>query len=211
MSSGANVVIDIETVPVPLTPQMRDFLLKSYRPPKTWKDPEKIAEHREEFLNDLDEEGGFKVYQGRPISVAMGISTPGGLVGLESKFSEDGKELGLFVRNYLAEVGVFRLVGANLNSFDLHHLAHLAKLSGKPWVKRLGKWSTLDLLEWPLKYKYRLKEACLAFGINIPEHDGGDVAGLYAAGRFDEIEHYNREDIRITHELLQCLAHIYDL
>lgn len=211
MGTSHSVVVDIETVPSPLTQQMKDFLLKSYRPPKNYKDEAKIAAHREEFLNDLDGEGGFKVYNQRPISIALGVSTGVGLINLQSKLSEDGRELAAFVSEYLTNVGHYRLVGFNHKSFDLPHLCKLAALAGTHWPMKLGKWSAVDLFEFPLDRKYKLKEACIAFGIEIPAVSGGDVHKLYSEGKLKEIEEYNRDDIRCTHELLQVLSHIYDI
>lgn len=210
-TSAVDIVLDIETVPVPLSNELKEFLLKGYKPPSNYKDPEKIKAHRDEFIRDLDSSGGFKVYNQMPVSVAFASLDSEGELDIESRITDDSEELAQFVHRYLTDAGFYRLVGFNIKGFDIPHLCRLLSQHDLSFPRRLGKWDVVDLCEWPLDRKYKLKEACLAFDIPISGMDGSDVAALWNTGKFREIEEYNREDVKITHQLYTKLSHVYHL
>lgn len=206
-----NVVIDIETVPAELTEAQKKRYIEAYEPDARLKDPEKIEEHKRKYMRSALDKYKFRIDGCRPISAALGIIHNKDVSGIESKFSEDSSDIAPFIANYLNEVGDFELVGFNLKRFDLPIIAKATSLADVEWKVKLGKWTIKDLCEWPLNNTYKLKDACLAFGIDIPEVNGEQVEEMFNSGKHKEIEHYNREDVRITGELFIALSRIYAL
>ena len=207
----ADVVLDIETVTIPATHNDLQEYLSNYRPPKNWKDPEKLAEHRAKFeadaLTAMSSQRAFSIGGKRMVSCALGIADRrmGRVLDIQSWQGEDLASICVGIRDYLAGVGEFRMVGWNFEEFDLPEIMKSFALT-KTTTKHIlpGKWDLVDLNYKPFRGK-ALKECARAFGLEVMDVDGSSVARLYEDGDWEKIKQYNEHDVYLTGMLL-CYA-----
>lgn len=133
--------------------------------------------------------------------------------------------------------GIPYFVGHNIKGFDLPFIRarclllaadplvepHLAKLLMRT-AQRLqvrDRWGTRECFdtmeEWPcIRYggrptsSLRLENISRALGMPAPEHSGGDILDLYAAGKYDEIATHCCDDIRRAERMYRVLTGIPD-
>jgi len=205
-----NIVMDIETVRLPVTDEERLRFEKEYAPPKNYKDPEKIAAHKEEAATKLDESTAFKLHRNKLISIALGVIGDSDVKGIECFYGDDTEKVLKGALDYLAESGDFRFVGWNCNKFDLPILAKEMGRFGFCLPRRQGKWDTVDLCVYPFAYT-GLKDAARAFGLSVPPIDGSDVAELYSKQDWTTIAEYNKSDVRLTGRLFLLASNVWEL
>lgn len=204
---GVELVLDIETYAVPVAPHVKEFLIGDYEPPKNYKDPEKIAKHREEFMKNLDEQSCFKPYGNKLIAVGMAVVSGEKIVGAEARLGTE-EELTQFFIDYLNDIGPkFVVIGCNIK-FDLSNLLARVNKFGMSSRNKISKWSEIDLLYKPYS-GYSAKTAALAMGVKIPKFTGADVQQLVDDGKLEEVRQYNHDDVIMESELFICAKRIH--
>ena len=207
----AYIALDIETLVLPLTESRKKEFEETYEPPSNYKDPEKIAKHRETAISNLADSRKFYIDGCRPISIAMGLCVQGtGVTNIECVYSENSDELALAFIDYLNSFETYNVVGFNLKGFDLLVLSTIVNKSRLELRRKLARYKIIDLMEWPLR-GYKLKDAARAYGIEPMGLTGASIAALYRDGDIETIKAYNCDDVRITGELYLALSRIYDL
>jgi len=103
-----------------------------------------------------------------------------------------------------------RLVGFNINNFDLPSLAfalyrHELEL---PNSVKQGKWDAIDLYKHPFWGNGGLKEYSRRLG-NPRTDSGADVAGLVEAREWLKLKKYCAEDVVDTVKLFRCAATVF--
>lgn len=197
------VVVDLETIALPLRQEDIEQFESEYEPPSNYKDPEKIEKHKVHALEKFKRDRGFRLGGCQPICIAMCsiIGTPLRAVDMNSTFSKSPKDIVEFFVNYIDEVDApIELVTFNGESFDIPILRQNMHIYNLRLQRPIGKWNKCDLY---LQYgrKYGQKELCRVHGITIPEMDGSHVGRLYEEGRYDLIEDYCRADVNAAAEL----------
>ena len=228
------IALDIETrVIQPSDDEINDLYLErlgsleEYTAPSNFKDPVKIEEHRQKWLSkresevvelektirqELIDKRKFTLVGAEPICVGLGIVDGFKVHNLEAKCSDDIAELGAFFCDYTASCGDVRLIGWNLDSFDLPILLKAVAKHGKGMRQRIGKWGTVDLLNRPFARKGKLKEVGAAFGLTplVPDVDGSQVEDLYREKKFTEIEEYCKSDVDLTGRLFGIASLMFE-
>jgi hypothetical protein len=230
----SNIVIDIETIAHPVTQAEIDAAMADYdagvvpaKAPANWKDVTKIeayvnerrdkqASDREKFqaelVNKLSKEKAFSIGGKTMISCALGTvdSLTRTIENVSSRAGDDLHGIVAFIVNYLNEAGQYRLIGFNLQSFDLPEVCKSYQITGQRPRYRPGKWDIIDLCKHPFN-KGKLKDIGKAFGFEIPAMNGGDVAALYQQGDWEAIRKYNEHDVVLTAKLFLAAEAMYSL
>ncbi|RMG36629.1 MAG: hypothetical protein D6732_07970 [Methanobacteriota archaeon] len=204
------VCFDIETVA--LEPDPEEFEA-SYMPPRNYKDPEKIKEHKEKAYKEWVEKQQFKRDGAKIISIAWGLveETPT-LKHVSGMCSDNEVDPLRAFTVFLGDLGTYKLMGFNINSFDLPILSVRLAKYGLHLPGKVAKWDAIDLFEWPLQRSMGLKKACRVYNVeNRLKMDGADVAELYANRKLAEIEDYNRNDVFVTIGLYNALSRTYQI
>ena len=201
MANQANVVLDIETVIHPITQADIDEFMLTYKPPANHKRPEAILSAMERAsssaLQTLEQERKFSLGGKRMISVALGVADKRSrqVENISSAQGDDAGELCRFIAEYLNEFESYRIVGWNVEAFDLLEIMKQFALTQTPPPRYApGKWDIIDLCNRPFK-KLKMKEAAKAFGLEVLPHNGADVAEFYAQQDWATIKSYNEHDV----------------
>lgn len=201
-----DLVFDIETLALPVSQSDIDKAMNEYKPPKTYKLPEAIAKHKAKFrleiADKLSKEKAFSLGGKRMISAAFGridYETEK-VVDIQSWASEDLSVVTKGIAQYVDSFKNFRLIGFNSRQFDLPEILKSFRLTGVRPNYRASKWDHVDLMD--TFKKGGLKETCRIFGIETIGNSGDQVAEMYEQGRFEDIQAYNEDDVRITGELM---------
>lgn len=226
------IVFDVETVPLPPSKTRLDKLLREYevpeiKVPSNYKDPEKIAAyeasiparleaHKANWLAGKIANDRFRLDGCRPISVSCGVCAKGEVVNIAGLASDDSTEVARFFCDYVSEFSEFKLVGFNINRFDLPIMARWMSVANVSFKKRLGKWDAIDMCVYPLNGQGTMKEIAHAFSLELMEEDGQEVDGSFVsqwheAGDWDTILRYNKHDVLIEGQLYNHLGRIYDI
>lgn len=220
-----SVVIDLETVRLPLSEEAKAKFDKEYvdeyKAPKNIKDPAKLEAHRVSWeaekadrytaaLAERDAKDAFKLYRNRMISCALGVIGEGDVQDIQSWYGDDPAAILKGALSYLDDVGQFRFVGWNCQKFDLPILAKHMGEAGLRLPRRQGKWDVVDLCVHPFAYT-ELKECARAFGLTVPPIDGADVARLYEDRQWEDISKYNESDVRLTGRLYLLASNLWEL
>ena len=174
-----------------------------------------------------DREPGFHPLLTRIVSVAMCVRTPAGNLNYWSRTALAEEDERTLLEDLWAKLGEMQpvsargpargklLVGFNSKGFDAPVLAArsawhaidptnaaAAVLDTYPYSFR----PHCDLMGW-LRQPYGLHDLCQFLGVDSPKGggDGSGVQALLAEGRVEEIEAYNRRDVRAT---LECFERI---
>lgn len=213
-SVKSDIVIDIETLGEPVTPQDVEEYMAEYSPPKNIKDPVKLAAHRAkkkaDAISDLYEKKCFSIDGKRMISCALGVVDAETLsvTDITSWASDDLSIITKGIVDYLDGYGEYRLIGWNCNEFDLPEVCKSFALTGKRPMRRPSKWDVIDLCKHPFNKK-KLKTCAKAFGFEIPEVNGSNVAEMYTEGDWDSIKKYNEFDVKITGQMYIAACALY--
>lgn len=210
--SKVDIVLDIETVVEPVTASEVEKYMAEYQPPSNYKTADAILRHRTkaeaEAVDTLLDKKRFSIGGKRMISAALGIVESGGVKEIEAWSGEDLSVITMGLVNYLNRFREYRLIGFNINGFDLPEIAKSFWLTKVKPKYKPTKWDIVDLSKHPFQ-KTKLKDAVKAFGIEAIGNNGADVAQMYQDGRWEDIEAYNRDDVRITGELYLAASTIY--
>lgn len=208
-----DIVIDIETVVLPVTQSEIEEYMADYEPPGNYKDPLKIALHKEDAekncVSKILSEKRFSLEGKRMISAAAGIADhkTDKVTDIQSWGSDDLSIITDGLVQYINSWGQYRLVGFNINSFDLPEIVKsFWKTQKFPNIKP-SKWDVVDLINTFKKGK--LKNIAKAFGIIPLGLDGSAVDTLYHIGDWKKILEYNEDDVRITGELYIAASKLY--
>lgn len=217
-ANKVDIVIDIETIALPLTQEDIDNAIAEYPgAPSHYKTDEAKANHYKKYVESLtsgDNPDKFKVHGKRMISIALGrISDMGGVVDIECFYGDDTRILAEGFCRYVDDLdSPYRLVGYN-TMFDTNELCKILKLNKVRPKRRIKRGDIIDLSFWPLKQEgdlRKLKKIAPAFGIKPSGTTGNQVAEMYAEGDWEGIAKYNKDDVRVTGELLLSLEFLYD-
>jgi len=220
MGGNVKVVIDLETIALPVSrgdyEKWENRWEEEYKgAPSNWKDPEKIAAHKQESKVKAEKEflseRKFRVGGNQIVAVGLGVVNDTSIMHLESFVGPDPNELMALTVGYLREVGRYSFVGFNVEGFDLPILNLAMHKAGLRLPCKIGKWDTLDLCERPFKRRYKLKDLADIYGLERVEGDGSGVQALWDEQNLDAIKNYNLSDVKITAELYQILARFYDI
>jgi hypothetical protein len=202
-STPADVVIDIETVLVPPTPEEIQEFKDAWKPKGNATKPETIEAQRVEAFAAADrgEIDGreFSLAGKRMICAAAGTvsKTSRSVIALESWASDDLKDITTGLVDYLDKFDTYNLIGWNHRTFDLPEIAKSFYRTGVAPRSKPGKWGIIDLCAFPFERK-GLKATAKGFGLELMDVDGSDVAQLYADRQWDKIREYNEHDVRLT-------------
>jgi hypothetical protein len=209
-----DVVIDIETLALPVSAKEIEEYMEAYAPPANYKTAEAILRHREktekEAVQKLSDDKRFSLGGKRMISCALGLidMDKQKVVQLESWAGDDLALITKGIVNYLDDVGDYRIIGWNHVGFDLPEVTKAFwKTKTRP-MRRAAKWDVIDLCKHPF-YRCKLKETAKAFGIEVLGVDGSMVSDLYEKGDWDTIKKYNEDDVRITGELFIAASSMF--
>ena len=186
------VVFDVETIPLPPSQTRIDKLLREYevpemKVPSNYKDPTKIAayeaaipgkleEHKMKWLADKMEKDCFRMDGCRPISVALGVCSKREVIGINGFASDDSVEVAKFFTEYINALDKeFKLVGFNINNFDLPIMARWMTKANVELKYKLGKWDAVDMNLFPMNRQGTMKEIADAFGFELMVEEGEEV------------------------------------
>lgn len=200
------LVIDIETIPLPVSQEEINSFIADWKPPGNYKDPEKIEAARlkalETATDEILKDKCFSIDGKRMICCALGIADEdeNKVVRIESWAGEDLSEITHGVADYINAVGPYQLIGWNHENFDVPELMKAFRLTGARLHNKPSKWDYIDLCKVAF-YRMPLKKTAKAFGLKTLDVSGDDVHRLYQEGRWDDIKKYNEHDIYLTGEL----------
>lgn len=211
MSWGSNgpktdVVIDIETIANPITQADIDRAMQEYSPPSNYKSAAAIAKHKDKFKTSIVEklvkENQFSIGGKKMISCALGIvdHDESEVTDIQSWISDDLSVVTRGVAAYLDRFSDYRLVGWNHIGFDLPELAKSFAITGVRPRRKPSKWDLIDLCNHPFK-RTSLKDTARAFGLELLDVKGDNVAQMWADGEYERIQQYNEHDVKITGQL----------
>lgn len=178
----SDVVFDIETIVTELPIARIVDVAESESPKKKEKNP------------------AWTIDKKHMISLAAGVIEEGEVRHIQSWAGDDLSVITNGFVNYLDSIGPFRLIGWNCEGFDLPEVLKCFQLTGVSTKHKIGKWDTVDLNYKPFK-GFKLKDTARAFGLEVPDVDGSDVAELYARKDWESIKAYNESDVRLTGQL----------
>lgn len=229
------IVFDIETIPVEASKTRIEKLLREYEPPElkipsNYKDPAKIAayeaefpqrlaQHKQEWLASKMAKDHFRLDGCRPISVSLGICEDNEVKNILGCASDDSCEVAQFFTDYVnqaANGAPFKLVGFNINGFDLPIIFRWMVHANAFLKRRLGKWDAVDLCAYPLKGHGGLKEICSALGMELLDEEGQDADGSFVSKWYEEqnwerILEYNKHDVLVEGSLYNNIRRIWDV
>lgn len=207
-----DLVIDIETVTNPVTQADIDRHMSEYVPPKLWKDPEKLAEHKlraeSEAITKIHDDWKFSIGGKRMVCCAIGEARPDldTVENIESWASDDLSVICRGIKDYLDNFSGYRLVGWNHIRFDLPEIVKSFRLTKTPPpLNRAAKWDLVDLCNHPFK-GVKLKDAARALGLKVLDINGSDVGQLYSTGDWETIRAYNEHDVLLTGQVYNATA-----
>jgi hypothetical protein len=204
-------VVDIETVGIPVTEEDEVWFLETWSPPKNISKPETIEARRQEALSKWKRMRA--VHPGQNKIIAIGVQNANIEDGEPSSKCGDneGEILDWFCQGMRSFGGDIKIVGYNLKGFDLPTIAASMYRHGITSAVRFKRWDIVDLFEWPLNRRDKLKKWLYVLGIDHCGLNGGDVAGLYRSKNWALLEKYCNDDVRGTTELYRALSTIYEL
>lgn len=208
-NKSIKVVFDIETVAVPPSQRVLNDYIESYE------DKGKSEDDRRQFLlnaeSELTEKNKFTLFGKKMICIAWGEVLDNGDVITSAASGDDPVLLVKEFSEYLDSLGgEYVLIGYNSNSFDLPEVCKWMAV-GNCFPNNLPKeWGTIDLMNRVFKNQ-KLKYVAESFGLDIPDSNGDDVAGMYADGRWEDIIEYAKKDVVITGKLFHYTNKLYRL
>lgn len=198
-----DIVIDIETVPLPVSPEEIEEYNKTLEPPANYKDPITILKWREAkmagAIDALSDKKRFSIEGKRMISCAVGVADHDNheMKNVTSWASDDLSVITTGLVQYLNQFDEMRLVGWNHQEFDVPEIIKSLAKTGM-WIKRpFSKWDMVDLCKSPFRAT-KLKTTAKAFGLEVMNVNGGDVGKLHEEGNWELIQKYNEHDVILT-------------
>lgn len=217
MSDKPTVVVDIETYsPMPSPNQIEAFSNSWVPGDARWKE-DTVERKRQEAVSRWIEKSALDITRAKVVSVALcQISDSGKVFDLAGEASMDEKAVIEFFSEYLNELASgCRLVGFNLEAFDLPILCRGLYTHSFSLEFPIDRWGVLDLMKKPTRVSMPLKQYIKMFGIErdpeVEDVTGKEVAKLVERGELDKLLLYNKEDVRITAQLYVALTRMFQL
>ncbi len=208
----SNLVIDIETLVIPPTPEEIEEARTSWQPKGNVKDPDKIEAQKQRFFANVEqgliEERRFSLGGKRMISCAIGEVKGFKVENIQSWASDDLSEITRGIASYFDAYDGFRLIGWNHIAFDLPEIAKSFIRTRVMPRNKPAKWDVIDLCKHPFNYT-KLKDAAKAFNMKLLDVNGSDVQRLYDEGDWAKIKEYNEHDVRLTGQLFAAANTIF--
>lgn len=213
------ICFDIETIPVPLHEDLIFEISTSSKAPKNIKDPEKISAAIEAKVEKILDEIKFYPDGSRIICIGAGIVDPreGEVRHLKSACSNNEKELLEWFISYInaaSGTSTTTLCGYNLKGFDMRHVVMKGMLYGVHPKRPFNKWKLHDLMRndftmcgdsyRPLKGAWN--SISTFFSLPHSATKGSDVLPMWEDKRYEDIQKYCLEDVRVTGELALRLS-----
>lgn len=210
------LVLDIETAGA-LRPEMEAFLIENVKPNAGLKDPIKIVQDIADKKAAIVEKAALKATRGKIIALGTCVyDDHSGVWSDPHVFTNEAESLTI-LWEFFSNPTTRTLITYNGLNFDLPYCIQRSMMLGikvpanvRPLFLNKYKDHHVDLMQlWTCGVygEYvTLKELCIAFGIEPPKGDGGEVPRLYAEGKMDEIVAHCREDLRATKELYERMA-----
>ena len=203
-----NIPFDIETLPT-TDPAVIAQIADTIKPPGTLKKAESIQDWMENekpaAIAEAVAKTAFDGTYGRICSIAYAFDD--GPVSVACSEDERGLIVNFFdaVRQSTKSGRDITAIGHNITGFDLKFLWKRAVILGirpaplpfkaKPWDSTVFD----TMVQWDADPGKRisLDNLCKVLGIPSPkgELDGSQIAGAFAAGRYDDIARYNAGDV----------------
>ncbi len=218
------LVLDIETLPVDINDAAKvAYLIGDVSADSRLKDPDKVAadlaSKQAEAVSKTGLDGAF----GRVLMATIGDVETGELVTIASESANEGlvlagllETLDKFSTDGPGQQRPLCIIGHNIG-WDLRFLVQRCAVHGVKVSRRLlpfdaKPWDSEKLVDTMTAWagvgnRIKLDRLCVALGVESPkgEMDGSQVAAFYAAGRFDDIVKYNRDDVVATMRVYQKL------
>lgn len=215
--AAVDVVLDLETCPFPVTGDDIEDYMNSWEPPASVSKPETIEKYRRAAFENAESEirkaRAFHIGGAYVVSAALCCVLEEEVRDMESCTDFDNEAaIAKFIAEYLNDVGHYRLVGFNINEFDLPHVSRMMFLHGHRLLSRPSKWGIVDMLD---KFKYRkghtCKEVARAFGIRpkVPHVDGSHVYEMVQANDVAGVKAYNESDVDLEARLFIALSTVF--
>jgi hypothetical protein len=210
------LVIDIETVQLPISDRILAQFERDYSPPRNRKKEELLAEHKVESLAGLKEKMAFRIGGFRPISVGLAVVQDNRITTSTVIADDNAVQLGGRVADAIDKVGDFVFAGYNIDKFDIPGLLWLFSQSNRILKNRIKKWDNVDLCYKPFFGHGGAKDVAEALGIETPlingeQVDGSFVAKWYDLGDWESIKSYNLQDVEMEARILIETCRVWDL
>jgi predicted PolB exonuclease-like 3'-5' exonuclease len=201
------IILDLETIPLAPSPRAVQSFHDKYRPAKNLKTPEAKKRHEVKSYAKFLEDFKWKANGMKVVAVGLGLVEGGQLRDVNSVASTKEKEVADYCYDFMHRFAKPpKIVGFYSYKFDFPQYKAFLARNGIIMPVKLTKWDWVDL--------YNEVGACgdldaIAewYGVtpNKFDFDGSKVEELYWADDLKTIEEYNKEDIRVTGEILQKL------
>ena len=219
------LVLDIETLPVDINDAAKvAYLIGDVSTDARLKDPEKIAAAMATAQTEAVSKTGLDGAFGRVLMVTIGDVESGELITIASDSVNEALVLGglldTLAKLSSGETGrpdPLCIIGHNIG-WDIRFLVqrcavHGLKVDGRLLPFNAKPWDGDKMIDTMIGWagvggKIKLDRLCVALGIESPkgEMDGSQVAAFFAAGRFEDIVKYNRDDVVATMRVYKKLA-----
>lgn len=206
--------IDIETIPTSSNEAI-DYVARKIEAPGNYKDPDKIKAYIDDKRDDTVARTSLSGLFGQVYMIGYAFNDAPVDVIYEGNERDTLTAFDkLLDRNEYNDNKIL-YVGHNAQDFDIPFLSQRLMVNGfkplfnhnmKPWD--MGVDDTMKIFACGKRDMYALEALCITFGIETPKNgiDGSMVAGLYAAGKHQEVMDYCKEDVRATRELYHKLT-----
>lgn len=218
------IAVDIETIVEPgkgISQSEIEAWHKNYVPKKEYKKQETIDKHREADLEKWIKRQTLKAGRLKIIAMGLGRVHPFNfeLQDVECLVSSNSKDIADFYCKYVeATHNAKGFLGYNVELFDLLHICQLLNEQNTPLdsMLKVTRYRVIDPCVYPLKFKYKLKDICRAFGIEHDDDelellDGSDIQKLWDADNHEMIKRYCELDIFRVAKLTKALSRIWRL
>lgn len=226
------LTLDIETIPRD-TPELREYYAcellakaQAATPPGNYKNPESIAKWKQEQLDNVPAQVNAEIARGSltPHLAELAViayavnGRPADCIRLDHSGDERAmlQQLDALLDGLSSDVV---WVGYNILEFDLQVLAFAAMryqlrqlLSRMPWRERPYSRVVYDVMHQLPAKGYRnfisCNDALQAFGLPLKTDDGGNVAAMWAAGKYDAVATYGMGDVERERLLFTHVADV---
>jgi predicted PolB exonuclease-like 3'-5' exonuclease len=213
------IVLDIETIPKYL-PDLEDELTKTVKAPSNWKDADKIEAFKKEKIEKELNTVQFDPDGADVVCVGLGVINPQemDIEHIESKCSPITDELCKFFCDYLNKHRATKLVGCNIEGFDIPILMSAVARTPYYVTKPIAKWGIVDLMHIQKRkdnvtrrVKGTWNSLCRLYGVDEPSKDGSMVKEMWEQEDYKGIADYCCEDVRAEGELYLRMSRFIEL
>lgn len=208
------ITLDIETLPTE-DPDVIKYLTDNLTAPGNYKDPVKIAEYIENNKDEVIRKTSLSGLFGRVYCLGCAVDDDDPMV-----MTGDEKEILLQYREIHMQNREIRLIGHNINQFDIpficqrmmiNNIKPIYRYDEKAWNRNVV--DTMEMIAFGTRNMISLQNLCLALGVQSPKNDldGSKVYDYYLAGRHQEVYEYCSQDVVATRECYKRLTGVHSL